>query len=196
MRQDDHGTGARVLLQQAGDSQLERIELAASRTASGSLHRRVQVLPVVAEPLEENGVVDGERVQMVGLAFEVSNTGLDGRIHNGVFVGLVRDRLAIALEEVLVVKAACLEDEPQNLRVGLGGPARKEIQESGHEEAAEQAVQQVKDGRSHGDRDKEQLSLRAQDSEWPVEGSIDRVGAFRHKLCRSWFRLRTASSGN
>src|SRR3989442_3573512 len=97
---------------------------------------------------------------------------------------------------VLGAKAACLEDEPQNLRVGLGCPARKEIQESGHKEAAEQAVQQVKDGRSHGDRDKEQLSLRAQDSEWPVEGSIDRVGAFRHKLCRSWFRLRTASSGN
>src|SRR5437899_12745020 len=83
---------------------------------------------------------------------------------------------------VLGAKAACIEDEPKNLRVGLGCPARKEIQESGHKEAAEQAVQQVKDGRSHGDRDKEQLSLRAQDSEWPVEGSIDRVGALRHEL--------------
>ena len=39
---------------------------------------------------------------MVGFAFEVSNTNLDRRIHNGVFVALVRNRMAIALEEVLV----------------------------------------------------------------------------------------------
>src|SRR3974390_914693 len=43
--QDDHRTGARVFLQQAGDGRLERIDLAGSRTASWSLNRRVQVLP-------------------------------------------------------------------------------------------------------------------------------------------------------
>ncbi len=43
----------------------------------------------------------------------------------------------------------------------------------------------LKDGRSHGDRDEEQLSLCSQDGERPVEGSVDRVGTRRHGWCSS-----------
>ncbi len=43
--QDHHGTGARVLLQQAGYHWFERVDLAGARSTSRGLHGRVDVLP-------------------------------------------------------------------------------------------------------------------------------------------------------
>jgi hypothetical protein len=66
---------------------------------------------------------------------------------------------------VLRAESRCRQEKSQDLRIGLGSPAGDEIQKEEHENAPEQAAEQVEGGCTQAHRKEEQLSLRAKDGE-------------------------------
>jgi hypothetical protein len=59
------------------------------------------------------------------------------------------------------------QQESQNLRVGLGGPSSHKIEQQEHQQAPEQAVEQVERGRTEAHSEEEEFSLGPKDRQWP-----------------------------
>ncbi|MGB8985081.1 MAG: hypothetical protein WCC37_00470 [Candidatus Sulfotelmatobacter sp.] len=59
--------------------------------------------------LQQHHVIDGQRKQRVGLAREIGDAILDRGVHDGVGIELVRDRLVVLFEQVLVEAVAFVE---------------------------------------------------------------------------------------
>jgi hypothetical protein len=58
------------------------------------------------------------------------------------------------------------QQESQNLRVGLGGPSSHKIEQQEHQQAPEQAVEQVKGGCTEAHGEEKELSLGPEDCQW------------------------------
>jgi hypothetical protein len=68
---------------------------------------------------------------------------------------------------VLAPKCGGSQKEPQDLRVGLGGPACKEVEDDEDQQTAEQAIEQVERASPKAHSEKEEPSLGSEDGEGP-----------------------------
>src|SRR5580704_2412413 len=65
-----------------------------------------------------------------------------------------------------------VEQNPQDLRIGDGGPARKTIERSEHYESAQETPKEIEGRPSHDERQKKQAALGAPDRERLVDGLV------------------------
>src|SRR4029077_19859237 len=63
----------------------------------------------VPEPLEQNYVVDGKRKKRVRFGRKESDAIFDGGIYDRIAIELVRDRLVVPFEEVLIDAVVVIE---------------------------------------------------------------------------------------
>src|SRR4029077_12029239 len=82
---------------------------------------------------------------------------------------------------VLDAKPCRSEEQLQNLRIRLRGPAGDEEEQKKHENTAGQAVEQIEGARANAHGEKKQLPLRAENSEWPQQRAM-------HQVDPSWAR--------
>jgi hypothetical protein len=78
------------------------------------------------------------------------------------------------------MKPGGVEDKPENLRVGLSGPAGEPVEEQEHEDSAKEGVEEVKDRRAHDEGQEEELPLDAQEGEGTVERSKNGIDSSMH----------------
>jgi hypothetical protein len=64
---------------------------------------------------------------------------------------------------VLRAKPRGREQKPQNLGIGLGGPAGHDVQQQEHQQPSKQAVEQVERGGTEAHSEEEQFPLGAED---------------------------------
>src|SRR6266478_10136300 len=89
---------------------------------------------------------------------------------------------------VLSAELCGRQQKSQNLRIGLGGPAGQEVEQQKHHQAAEQTIEQVEGGRTKAHGEEEELSLGAENRQWPGQRPMHSVDSsrFRHELLPSW----------
>ena len=68
---------------------------------------------------------------------------------------------------VLAAQCGGGQEKPQNLRIGLGSPAGKQVQHHEDQHSAEQAVEQIERARAEAQGEKEKFSLGPEDGERP-----------------------------
>ena len=68
---------------------------------------------------------------------------------------------------VFGAESAGRQQEPQNLRISLCGPAGHEVEQQKHQQPADQTVEQVEGGGAQAHGEEEELSLRSEDRQWP-----------------------------
>jgi hypothetical protein len=68
---------------------------------------------------------------------------------------------------VLAAQRGCGQQKAQNLRIGLGGSACKEVKQDEHQYTAEQAVEEVECACAETHGEKEEFSLGPEDGEGP-----------------------------
>src|SRR6202049_272974 len=83
---------------------------------------------------------------------------------------------------VLRAESCGRQQKSQNLRIGLGGPARQDVEQQKHEQPAEQAVEQVESGGAKTHGEKKELSLGTEDRQCPGQRPMHSVdsSAFCH----------------
>src|SRR6266404_9385963 len=88
---------------------------------------------------------------------------------------------------VLRAKSCGGQQKSQNLWIGFGGPAGQEVEQQKHQQPTEQTIEQVEGGRAKAHCEEEELSLGAENRQWPGQRpmhSVDSSG-FRHVLLPS-----------
>jgi hypothetical protein len=73
-----------------------------------------------------------------------------------------------------------VEDKPENLRVGLSGPAGEPVQDEEHEDSAKEGVEEVKDRRAHDEGKEEKLPFDAHECQRTVERSKNGIDSALH----------------
>src|SRR5229473_1032426 len=83
---------------------------------------------------------------------------------------------------VLRAESSGRQQKSQNLRIGLGGPAGQKVEQQEHHQPAKQTIEQVERGRAKAHGEEEELSLGAEDRQWPGKRPMHSVNSssFRH----------------
>src|SRR5580700_7959831 len=100
---------------------------------------------------------------------------------------------------VFRAKSCSGEQKSQNLRIGLGGPARQDVEQQKHEQTAKQAVEQVEGGCAQAHGGEKELPLCPEDGQWPRQRpmhSVDSSGfwqvLFSPRVARICFSERSS----
>src|SRR5712692_9852095 len=77
-----------------------------------------------------------------------------------------------------------VQHDPQDLRIGDGGPAGKEVEHEKHDQTTHETAEEVEGGGSNDHREKKQPPLGAPNGERFVDRSVDRIESWvsRHGL--------------
>jgi hypothetical protein len=79
-------------------------------------------------------------------------------------MGISSDRYRREFHRVVLSPHPCgRQEKPQYLRIRLGGPSGHEIEQQEHQQASEQAVEQVESGRAQAHGEEKELSLSPED---------------------------------
>ena len=98
-------------------------------------------------------------------------------------MGILSDFDRGELHRVVLRAEPCgREQKSQNLRIGFGGPPGQEVEKQEHQQTAEQAVEEIEGGRAKAHGEEEELSLGAENREWPGQRAMHPVASscFRH----------------
>jgi hypothetical protein len=76
---------------------------------------------------------------------------------------------------VLRTDFGCREQEPQDLRIGCGGPTSHEVQQQKHQQAPEQTVEKIEGGGTQTHREEKEFSFGAKDRQGPRQRPLDLV---------------------
>jgi hypothetical protein len=85
---------------------------------------------------------------------------------------------------VLCAEFGRTQQKPQNLRIGLGGPASHEVEQQEDQQSPKQTVEKVESGSAKTHGEEEEFSLGPKDREGPGQRPMHSVYApsFRHVM--------------
>src|SRR5580704_7292922 len=92
------------------------------------------------------------------------------------------------LHRVVFLAESCgCQQKPQNLRIGLSGPAGQNVEQQEHQQSAEQAVEEIERGSAKAHSEEKEFSLGSEDGQRPGQRPMNSIDSsvFRHVLLLS-----------